>query len=132
MFFPAYVHKDHHSAYGLTFPDFEGCFAAADVLEELPRAAQEAVQAHFEGEKFDVPTSSDPSLLVDDARFQGGYWMLVDIDLAKISTKAIRINISMSEQLVHKIDTFAESRNMSRSAFLATASEQMLGRAAER
>jgi predicted RNase H-like HicB family nuclease len=47
MFYPAYVHKDEGSAYGLTFPDFPSCFAAADDLAGLPQAAQDAVQAHF-------------------------------------------------------------------------------------
>ena len=28
MLYPVYVHKDQDSAYGLTFPDFEGCFSA--------------------------------------------------------------------------------------------------------
>jgi hypothetical protein len=62
--------------------------------------------------------------------FEGGYWMLVDIDLSKVSTKAVRINISMSEQLVHRIDGYASAHSMSRSAFLAAASERLMAETA--
>ncbi|QHI97677.1 CopG family transcriptional regulator [Xylophilus rhododendri] len=129
MFFPAYVHKDEDSSYGLTFPDFEGCFAAADSLQDLPQAAQDAVQAHFEGETFAIPKATAPERWVGDERFEGGYWMLVEIDLSRINPKAIRINVSMSEQLVHEIDQFANAHQMSRSAFLAVASREKLAHA---
>jgi predicted RNase H-like HicB family nuclease len=79
MFYPAYVHKDRASAYGLTFPDFEGCFAAADTLEELQRAAKDAVEAHCVGERVALPMPSTPERWVGDERFQGGVWMLVDV-----------------------------------------------------
>lgn len=128
MFYLAYVHKDESSAYGLTFPDFDGCFAAADTLQDLPQAAQDAVQVHFDGETFAIPKASEPEKWFGDQRFQDGYWMLVDIDLGKINPKAVRINISMSEQLVHEIDEFATAHQMSRSAFLASASREKMAR----
>lgn len=52
MLYPAYVHKDKGSAYGLTFPDFPGCFSAADELADLSRMAQEAVEVHLDGEEM--------------------------------------------------------------------------------
>jgi predicted RNase H-like HicB family nuclease len=130
MFYPAYVQKDAGSAYGLTFPDFEGCFSAADALEDLPRAAQEAVEVHFEGEESTIPDPSVPEDWAQDERFQGGYWMLVDIDLSKLNTKSIRVNISLPEQLVHQIDRYAKARHLSRSAFLAAAAKQVMHPAA--
>ena len=36
MLYPVYVHKDPDSAYGVTFPDFPGCFSAADELRLHP------------------------------------------------------------------------------------------------
>ncbi|WP_253248529.1 type II toxin-antitoxin system HicB family antitoxin [Alcaligenes faecalis] len=45
MLYPLHVHKDEHSAYGARFPDFPGCFAAADELQDFARAAQETVKA---------------------------------------------------------------------------------------
>ncbi|MBV6274197.1 type II toxin-antitoxin system HicB family antitoxin [Alcaligenaceae bacterium CGII-47] len=124
MFYLAYVHKDPDSAYGVTFPDFPGCFSAADDLADLPRLAQEAVELHFEGEDFSIPAPSPAEDWLNDERFQGGYWMLINIDMSKISTRAIRLNISLPENLVHRIDASARERHMSRSAFLAKAAER--------
>lgn len=127
MLYPAYVHKDADSSYGVTFPDFPGCFSAADELAGLPRAAQEAVEVHFDGEDLPIPKPSAPEKWSADERFQDGYWLLVDIDLSKVSSKAVRVNISLPEDLVHQIDDFAKARHMSRSAFLAAAAKHEMG-----
>ena len=124
MFYPAYIHKDANSSYGVSFPDFPGCFSAADELADLPKAAQEAVEVHFEGEDLPIPKPSAPEKWAKDKRYQSGYWMLIDIDLSKVSSKAIRVNISLPEDLVQRIDDYAKSRHMSRSAFLAAAAKR--------
>ncbi|MDR2173070.1 MAG: type II toxin-antitoxin system HicB family antitoxin [Burkholderiales bacterium] len=124
MFYPAYVHKDADSAWGVTLPDFPGCFSGSDGLEGLPAAIQEAVEVYFEGEAIDIPTPSTPEQWADDERFQGGYWMLVNLDTSRINARAIRLNISLPERLVKEIDTFARSHHLSRSAFLARAAER--------
>ncbi|HSH57919.1 MAG TPA: type II toxin-antitoxin system HicB family antitoxin [Halomonas sp.] len=124
MLYPVYVHKDADSAYGITFPDFPGCFSAADELADLPRMAQEAVEVYFEGEEMAIPSPSAPEDWQDDERFQGGYWMLLDIDLSRVSTRAVRVNVSLPECLVARIDEAAEARHLSRSAFLALAAQR--------
>lgn len=124
MLYPVYVHKDEGSAYGLTFPDFPGCFSAADELADLPRMAQEAVEVHFEGEEMEIPVPSAPEQWAADERFKGGYWMLVDIDLAKIHSQPVRLNISLPEYLVTRIDNYAKAHHLSRSGFLAKAAER--------
>lgn len=90
MLYPVYVHKDEGSAYGLTFPDFPGCFSAADELADLPRIAQEAAEVHFEGEDMPIPAPSAPEQWQGDERFEGGCWMLVDIDLTRIRSGKLR------------------------------------------
>lgn len=130
MLYPVYVHKDKGSAYGLTFPDFPGCFSAADTLADIPRMAQEAVEVHFAGEDFGIPEPSAPERWEGDERFTGGYWLLLDIDLAKISTKPVRLNVSLPQNLVVLIDAFASEHHMSRSGFLAQAAKQAIARTA--
>lgn len=129
MYFAAYLHKDVDSAYGVTLPDFPGCFSAADDLADIPRAVQEAIELHFEGEEMVVPTPSAPEQWSGDERFQRGYWMLVDIDMSRLSVRAVRVNISLPAQLVHRIDDFARARHLSRSAFLASAALKEMGAA---
>lgn len=85
MIYPAYIHKDEHSAWGATLPDFPGCFAAADALDNLPAALQEAVEVYFEGEAMDVPAPTSPDALPRDRAYTGGQWLLVNIDVARMA-----------------------------------------------
>jgi predicted RNase H-like HicB family nuclease len=129
MLYPIYVHKDLESAYGVTFPDFPGCFSAADDLEALPRLAQEAVEVHFEGEDMEVPAPTAIEELAADPAYQGGFWLLLDVDLTKVNTKSVRLNISLPANLVGEIDRYAAEHHMTRSGFLAKAAQQaMTGR----
>ncbi len=130
MLYPIYVHKDAGSAYGAAFPDFPGCFTAADDLQDLPAAALEAVQAHFGADDNPIPEASAPDQWASNPDYQGGFWMLVDVDLAKVRAKAVRLNISLPESLVPRLDAAAKARNQSRSAFLAAAAEREMVRAA--
>jgi predicted RNase H-like HicB family nuclease len=130
MLYPAYVHVgDAKHAHGIEFPDFPGCYSAADDWDELPVQAQQAVEAHFaDGEPVPAPSGFDQWLKHPD--YKGGVWMLIDLDLSKVNTKAVRLNISLPERLVQKIDEAAEARHMSRSAFLAMAAEHEMAKAA--
>jgi len=85
MLYPVYVHiGDKKHAHGVTFPDFPGCFAAADEWEDLPNAVQEAVEAHFSGDDSPIPEPTPLERLTADAEYEGGVWMLVDIDLSRV------------------------------------------------
>lgn len=85
MLYPAYIHVgDAHHAHGVTIPDFPGCFSAADEWEDLPRMIQEAAEVYFEGEDIPVPAPTALEQLAAIPEYQGGVWLLVDIDLAKL------------------------------------------------
>jgi len=120
MLYPLYVWKDENSAYGGNFPDLPGVFTAADKLDELPAMAQEAVEAMYEGETH-IPDASSVEQWKDSAEYAAGFWMLIAIDRAKINTKPVRLNISLPESLLHDIDAFAKSHQLTRSGFLAQA-----------
>ncbi len=89
MLYPVYVHKDEDSAYGAIVPDMPGVYSATDNLEDLPAAVQEAVELMYEGEALMPPRPN----LVDKYRrqreFKSGFWMMVDIDLSRINTRAV-------------------------------------------
>jgi predicted RNase H-like HicB family nuclease len=127
MLYPVYVHKEPESAYGVTFPDFPGCFSASDDLEGLSRLAQEAVEVHFEGEDAEIPPPTAIEELAADPTYEGGFWLLIDIDLTKVNTKSVRLNISLPTRLVGEIDRYAAEHHMTRSGFLARAAQQAMG-----
>jgi metal-responsive CopG/Arc/MetJ family transcriptional regulator len=47
--------------------------------------------------------------------------MLVHIDLSKVKTKSVRLNVSLPEHLVNQMDEATLARRMTRSGFLANA-----------
>ena len=55
--------------------------------------------------------------------FAGFTWGFVTTRTIPALKKATRINLSLPEALVREIDTYAQARGMSRSAFLALAAE---------
>ncbi|MBF0296777.1 MAG: type II toxin-antitoxin system HicB family antitoxin [Magnetococcales bacterium] len=127
MLYPVYVHPgDQGHAHGVTIPDFPGCFSAADRWEEIPAMVQEAAEVHFDGEAMEIPSPTPLELLTPLEEYQGGVWMLVDIDTARIRPKALRLNISLPEPLVRRIDDYAKAHHLSRSGFLARAAETAL------
>ena len=88
---------------------------------------QEAVELLCEGEDMDIPLPSSLDCLMQDNRYRDGVWLMVDIDLSRLNPKAVRLNISLPEKLLRRIDDEATQRHMSRSAFLALAAQNALG-----
>ncbi len=119
MIYPVYVHTgDEKHAHGVTIPDFPGCFSAADTWEKLPDAVQEAIELHCEGEDMLVPKPSALPDLMTNPDYVDGMWLMLDVDIGKISTKAIRINITVPESKLSRIDRMAKKLGVSRSQFL--------------
>ena len=132
MIYPAYVHLgDETHAHGVTLPDFEGCFTAADDYADLPAKAQEAIELHFEGEDFDIPEPSDIADLEATGEYEGGVWMLLDIDISKLDSKPMRLNVSLPSHVVSRMDQFASEHHLTRSALIVKAAEEYMNHAAK-
>lgn len=125
MLYPLYVWKDADSAYGASFPDLPGVNTAADELQDLNTAAQEAVEAMYEGEA-NIPAASAIEKWTSNPNYAEGFWMLVNIDLSKVNTKPVRLNISLPASLLRDIDLYAKSRHLTRSGFLAQAAMKVM------
>ncbi|PCK03711.1 MAG: HicB family protein [Alteromonadaceae bacterium] len=127
MIYPAYVHLgDKVHAHGVTLPDFEGCFTAADEYTNIPHNVQEAVELHFEGESFKIPEPSDISELENNSEYTDGIWMLIDIDISKFDSQPMRLNVSLPTYIVKKMDDYASQNHLSRSALTVKATEKYL------
>ena len=128
MLFPVYVHTgDDKHAHGAEVPDFPGCFSAADNWDDLAGNIQEAIELYCEDEDMAIPTPTSLTKLMANPDYQGGIWMMVDINIEKLRTKAVRLNVSLPQGLLRRIDDEAKSRHMSRSAFLAMSAQRELG-----
>ena len=74
MIFPAVIHKDKRSDYGVTVADLPGCFSAGETLQAALTRAREAVELHLEGliaEGQLIPTPGSIDQHARNPDFQG-------------------------------------------------------------
>lgn len=119
MKYIAIIHKDPGSAYGVTLPDFPGCFSAADNWEDIPAQVQDAVELYAEdNEAFEPPValSFEAVSAMPDAK--GGTLMIVDIDFSFLDAKAVPVNITMPVYVRNRIDREAKAAGMNRSNYI--------------
>jgi predicted RNase H-like HicB family nuclease len=128
MRYPIVLHKDPNTEYGVTVPDLPGCFSAGSDIEQAIDNAQEAILCHVEGILIDnepLPTANSIEHHQANADYADGIsWALVDVDLSAISGKAKRVNITMSEGILSRIDAVTNNR----SGFLADAALEYIDR----
>jgi predicted RNase H-like HicB family nuclease len=122
MIYPVYVHcGDADHAHGVTVPDFQGCFSAADDWNAIPEVVQEAIELYCDGEDIDLPEPTGLDVLMGDEQYQDGVWLLVDIDASRLDTRPTRLNVSLPRGLVAQMDRYAKTHGMTRSGLIATA-----------
>ena len=124
MRYPIVIHHDEGSSYGVTVPDLPGCFSAGDTIEEALELAPEAIAGHIETllmEGQPVPELRPLEIHQVDAAYADGIWALVEVDLAKLSGKAVRINVTMPARVLAIADEVAAREGESRSGLLASA-----------
>ncbi|GGF43565.1 Predicted nuclease of the RNAse H fold, HicB family [Mameliella alba] len=126
-YYIALVHHDEDSAYGLTFPDLPGAFAAADTWDGIPQAAAEALDLWFEDQP-DVEESSLEEIRQrpDVAEELEAGAVLMPVPYIPADTAAARVNITLERGLLRAIDETAKARKMTRSSFLASAARREL------
>lgn len=116
----ALVHKDADSAYGLTFPDLPGCFAAADTEGEILRAGIEALELWFE-DAAPVTPRGPAEIAAEVAADLAKGAFLIAVPLVQPSSRQRRVNISLDAGTLEAIDTAAEGLGLTRSGFLTMA-----------
>jgi predicted RNase H-like HicB family nuclease len=123
------IHKDAESDYGVSFPDFPGVVTAGATLDEARHMAEEALALHVEGMVEDGDAIPEPSSLesvMADPDNRDGVAILVT--LKSQTAKAVRINITLPEDVLERIDRFAADHGLSRSGFLARAASHEIER----
>jgi predicted RNase H-like HicB family nuclease len=116
------IEHEKGKAYGVQVPDLSGCFSAGDTMDEAIANAAEAVAFHIEGlldagEKIPAPQSIESHST--NPAYAGMIWAVVPVDLAALSGKAKRLNISLPERVLRRIDSAAEKSGETRSGFIA-------------
>jgi len=136
MIYPVVVHHEDGSAYGVTVPDFirddiGGCFSAGDTFAEALDNTKEAIQSILEilvEDNKEIPKGSNVEDYLNHEEYQDGVWALVDIDLTPYLGHSKKINVTLPDGLIAKIDKeVSENKYFSnRSKFLAIAAQKLL------
>ncbi|GAB3495183.1 type II toxin-antitoxin system HicB family antitoxin [Curvibacter fontanus] len=112
---------DSH-AYGVVVPDLPGCFSAGDTLEEALANAKEAIELWLEVAIDEGSALPEPRPLAELQRkreFKGWTWAVVTVDIATLSDKTERINITLPARVLRRIDQAAKAAGESRSGYIA-------------
>jgi predicted RNase H-like HicB family nuclease len=128
-YYPALIVQDTDDGpddgYGVIFPDLPGCTSAGDTVQEAGVRAVEAAELHIEGMVADGEPLPEPS--PPDAPLPN--W-LADVPCrivarvlvpVEIPGRAVRINISLDEGLLARLDRAAAARGETRSGLIARA-----------
>ena len=124
----AVVHKDSQSDFGVSFPDFPGCITAGSSIDEAKDMAHDALSLHIKGMLEDcenIPVPSKLEDIMDDPDYSDAIAILV-VSVSEAKPRSVRVNITVPEDILRKIDTVAKKRGMSRSSFLVHAAQNAI------
>jgi predicted RNase H-like HicB family nuclease len=123
----ALIHKDADSDFGVSFPDLPGCVTAGRTLDEARDMAAEALALHLGGVAEGGEPIPEPSTLeavMSDPENRSGVAILVAAPATP--ARSVRINVTLPEDVLARIDAFAEANGYSRSGFLAYAAKKAM------
>jgi len=72
-----------------------------------------------------IPTPSKLEDIMDDPDYSDAVAILV-VSVSEAKPRSVRLNITMPEDMLRKIDTVAKKRGMSRSSFLVHAAQNAI------
>jgi predicted RNase H-like HicB family nuclease len=127
----ALIHKEPTSDDGVSFPDFPGCITAGTTLDEARREAAEALAMHIDGIIEDSEAIPEPSLLEDVmAERENREAVAFLVPAPARQARAVRVNITLPEDVLADVDRVAGRQGLSRSSFLARAARRAMSDAA--
>lgn len=123
----AIIHKDEETDFGALFPDFPGCVTAGSTLDEVAAMAREALALHVKGMREDGEELPKPSTLEEamghDLAKDAVACLVVDLPEEQ---KTVRVNITLPESELKRIDDFARRFGLTRSSLLAMGARMMM------
>ncbi|PID51501.1 MAG: CopG family transcriptional regulator [Pasteurellales bacterium] len=131
--------QDENTAFGMVVPalcnDEYSCFSAADSEEDIIPQVTEAIHSMLElmiDDEFDILSIKDKGFRFYKTLEDYDYcdtWLLIDIDLTAYFGNKKRLNITLPQYLIDRIDSKVTHSDIyrDRSHFLAVASQKELG-----
>jgi predicted RNase H-like HicB family nuclease len=129
--YPAIITKAEGEDYGVVFPDLPGCVTTGETIGEAAEMAIEALAGHVgtmieADEPVPEPAALDTPLPDWLADIAGKIVMAPVLIPVEIPSRSVRINISLDDALLARLDRAAASGNETRSGFIARAVRELL------
>ena len=127
----ALIHKEARGGYTVSFPDFPGCAAAGETLDEARAQAAGALALHLDRMIAAGEPSPPPSELEEvmrERRRRDSVAVLVDAPLRP--AKIARVNITLPEDVLRALDAYAAREGYTRSGLIAKAVLNEMGETA--
>lgn len=123
------IHEED-GAFGISFPDFPGAISTGTTLDEALRKGEQALALHIEGMAEDGAEFPRLRTLAElrqeaPAALEGALAVLVP---AELPARSVRVNITLDERLLSRIDAAARAAGENRSAYLAEAAKERMAR----
>ncbi len=116
------IHEEN-GVFGISFPDFPGAISTGATLDEVVAKGAQALAFHVDGMVEDG--EAIPALRsLDGIRTSEPDWMAGGLAVAvpvELPGKSVRINISVEERALERIDRAASAEGKTRSGFLVEA-----------
>jgi predicted RNase H-like HicB family nuclease len=130
-YYVALVHKEPDSIFGVSFPDFPGCVAAADTYAAALEQAAEALALHVDGmqqdrEAIPAPRSVEAIQAAQEDWVDFNSAVVTMIPLMPPSSEPQAISASLDKGLIAAIDRYAEAAEMTRSGVLAAGAKLLM------
>lgn len=136
MYYPIAIEPgDSQHAFGVVVPDIPGCFSAGDTFEDALINVKEAIEGHLEilcEDGLDIPQARDAQIHITNPEYAGWVWALVEVDITPFLGNSQKVNVTLPEVLIKRIDDTVARQPIykSRSGFLAQAAIHELSRTA--
>lgn len=125
----ALIHEEN-GVFGASFPDFLGCTTVANSIDAIMPKAAEALAFHVEGMVEDglslPPVRSLTQLRKDPIFREDSVGAMIALVPYAPPARAARINITLDESLLERVDRAAEAVGETRSGYLADAARRRL------
>lgn len=129
--YPAVFESTGKDGYSVFFPDVPGCISGGDTLEEAMEMAREVLSLHVS----EMINDGDPvpTINLEQAKEEAKGCLLVMVEpnpaivARRTKDRAVRINISLPQLLLERVDRYAKTAHMNRSRLIAEALEQRMG-----
>lgn len=122
------VEKEKKSCYGVYSPDLKGVIGAGDTFTEAVNNMREAMENYLEEIKI-VPDTANIETIenyIINNYPSRSVKTIVDLEVELPNTHSVRLNISMPEDILSRLDRQLAGKTNQRSRFITDAVEKQL------